>query len=143
MIRREGGNAEGDGQVALSILEWKCPRDVRDTFLEPNTHGATKIRFLVAPFRTVTRSRLSLRLAMLQYLRSVSGRSTVPRIVVLRKTVSDVAEFVKQYHNLCFRSIPGVGRNHQQTTASGRGQYPSGILLHDDRSTVEERAVGI
>ena len=89
------------------------------------------------------RSSLSLSLAMQQHRGSVLGRSAVPGIVVLRYTSGDVGEFVKQYHNLCLWSVAGVGRNRQPKIAARPSQESSGVLLHDNRSAVEERSVGI
>ena len=68
---------------------------------------------------TVVCSRASLALAMPRHFGSVSDRSAVPGIVVLRKTPDDVSQFVKQYRNLRLRSIPAVRRDHQQTIAAG------------------------
>src|SRR6266850_3975934 len=96
-----------------------------------------------AASRTVVRGRANLGLAMPQHLGSVSGRSAVPRIVVLRKTPDDVPQFVKQYRDLRFRSVPVVTRNRQREVTTGPQEHSHWVQLHDARSVVEERSVRI
>ncbi len=67
----------------------------------------------------------------------------VQGIAVLGKPSNDVSQFVKQYRNLCLWSVPFVRRNRQQTVAIGPSWHSSWIQLHDNRSAVEERPVGI
>jgi len=98
----------------------------------------TAIVGLEGAARTLVCGRASLGLAMPYHLRGVSGRSAVQGIVVLWKPSNDVSQFVKQYRNSCLWSIPLVRRNCQQTVPIGLSWH-----LHDKRSEVEERPVGI
>jgi len=72
-----------------------------------------------AAYGTVVCGRASLALAMPRHFGSVSERSAVPGIVVLRKTPDNVPQFVKQYRNMRLRSVSGVGRDHRQTIVAG------------------------
>jgi len=92
---------------------------------------------------TVVCGRASLALAMPRHFRRVLERSAVPRIVVLRKTPDDVPQFVKQYRDLRFWSVPGVARNRQHEVTSRPSERSPWAQLHDARSTIKERSVAI
>jgi hypothetical protein len=91
----------------------------------------------------VVGSRASLALAMPRHFGSVPERSAVPRIVVLRKTPDDVPQFVKQYRDLRFWSVPVVTRNRQHEVTSRPHERSPWVQLHNARSTIEERPVAI
>lgn len=87
--------------------------------------------------------RASLALAMPRHFGSVSDRSAVPGVVVLRTTPDDVLQFVKQYRNLRLRSVPVVTEDRQHEVTTGPRECSPWVQLHDTRSTIEERSVGI
>src|SRR6267154_239004 len=80
-----------------------------------------------AASRPVVCSGASLALAMPRHFGSVSERSAIPGIVVLRKTPDDVPQFVKQYRDLRFWGVSVVTRNRQHAVTSGpRERSPLG-----------------
>jgi len=80
---------------------------------------------------------------MPRHFGSVSERSAIPGIVVLRKTPDDVPQFVKQYRDLRFWSVSVVTRNRQHEVTSGPRERSPWVQLHNARSTIKERPVAI
>jgi hypothetical protein len=93
--------------------------------------------------RTVMSRGDGLGFAMPRHLGSVSSGSAIPGIVVLRKTLDDVSEFVKQYSNLRFRRVSVVTTNRQYMVTAGPRENSPWFQLHEKRSTVEEWPVGV